>query len=97
MSGNTGKENWGLTDEEFEQAMADVAASVERAYEEERLLTAAAEEAEQLDAERLVEDTTVTEENALEEKTAAEAEAEASTIPFKVVKVSQAPYTCSAS
>jgi hypothetical protein len=65
ISGNTGKKNWSLTDEEFEQATADVAASVERAHEEERLLTAAAEEAEQLDAQRMVEDTMVTEANAL--------------------------------
>jgi hypothetical protein len=94
MSGNTSKENWGLTGEEFEQAMADVAASAERAYEEERLLTAAAEQAEQLDGERMVENATVAEANELEEEKTAEAEAEAeakaetSTILFKVVKVS---------
>jgi hypothetical protein len=90
MSGNTDKEIWGSPDEDYKQQLVEAAASAERSYEEERLLTAAAEQAEQLDGEqRMVEDATVAEANELEAEKTAEAEAETSTIPFKVVKVSE--------
>lgn len=89
MSGSKTKENWGPADEEFERAMAEVAARVERDYEEERLLTTGAEQAEQADREQMALDSAAT---AREMERLVDDKEAASTIPFKIIKVSKSHF-----